>query len=121
MGEIISEWWATSFRNRGRLHSGIRSNGHKNSSGSLAMLAVIRRASSRVSKLGRRSPPRLVLEIDIRKLLSVVVAHDETCGGPGRREAALSFGQGDQVMTPSRDEAHGRCDGRHKRAFFHWP
>ena len=24
MGEIISEWWATSFRNRGRLHSGIR-------------------------------------------------------------------------------------------------
>jgi transposase, IS5 family len=24
VGEIISEWWATSFRNRGRLHSGIR-------------------------------------------------------------------------------------------------
>ena len=36
-------------------------------------------------------------------MLSVVVAHDETCGlffdGPGRREAALSFGQGDQAVS----------------------
>ena len=60
----------------------------------MVVLAVIRRASSRVSKLGRRSPPRLVPEIDIRKLLSVVVAHDETCGlffdGPDGKRHFLS-------------------------------
>jgi len=39
------------------------------------------------------APPRLFFEIDIRELLSSVVAHDKTgvaefFGGPGRREAA---------------------------------
>jgi hypothetical protein len=50
-----------------------------------------------VHRLGKRQcrvllPPRLILEIDIRELLSVVVAHDETgvesFDGPGRREPA---------------------------------
>jgi hypothetical protein len=43
-------------------------------------------------QLGRRAPPRLILEIDIGKLLSVAVA-DNKAGiqfpdSPGRREAA---------------------------------
>ena len=61
-----------------RLHS---------SSGSLAMLAAMRRASSRVS-----SAPRLFLAIDVAERLPVSVADDETGGdflnGPGRREVA---------------------------------
>jgi hypothetical protein len=44
-------------------------------------------------QLGRRPPPRLILEIDIGKLLSVTVAHDEAgvvvfLDSPGWREAA---------------------------------
>jgi hypothetical protein len=42
-------------------------------------------------QLRRRSPPRLILEIDIRKLLSVVIADDKAdgqfFGNPGRWEA----------------------------------
>jgi hypothetical protein len=42
--------------------------------------------------VGRRSSPRLILEIDIRKLLSVAVAHDKASvqffDGSRRREAA---------------------------------
>ena len=34
----------------------------------------------RNKQLGRRSPRRLILEIDIGERLSVVVAHDEACG-----------------------------------------
>jgi len=48
--------------------------------------------SSLGEQLGRRSPSRLVLEIDIRERLPVVIADDETRGlfldGPGRREAS---------------------------------
>jgi len=61
----------------------------RNSSGSLAILAAIRRASSRVSGLAADRQARLFLEIDIGKLLSVVVAYDEAGGlflnRPGRR------------------------------------
>jgi len=55
-------------------------------------LAAIRPASSFVSNFRRRSPPRLILEIDISKLLSVVIADHETgvefLDRPRRREAA---------------------------------
>jgi hypothetical protein len=55
------------------------------------MLTAIRRASSLVSNFGR-SPPWLILEIDIRQLLVGTVLHDEAgfqfLDGPGRREAA---------------------------------
>jgi hypothetical protein len=54
------------------------------------MLAAIRRASLG-EQFRRRSSPRLILEIDIRKLLAVVVAHDKAgfqfIDRPGRREA----------------------------------
>jgi hypothetical protein len=63
-------------------------------SGNFAKFTAIRIASSRVSSLGCRSPPRLILEINTRELLSVAVAHDEAGGlfldDPGRREAASS-------------------------------
>ena len=49
-------------------------------SGNFAIFTAIRRASSRVSSLGRRSPPRLLLEMDVGKLLTVVAAHDEALG-----------------------------------------
>ena len=52
--------------------------GLRNSSGSSAIFAAIRRASSLVSSFCGRAPPRLVLEINIRELLSGVVLHDET-------------------------------------------
>jgi len=38
----------------------------------LAILLAIPRASSRVSNFAAESPPRLILEIDIRERLSVV-------------------------------------------------
>jgi hypothetical protein len=46
--------------------------GVRNNSGSLAILLAIPRASSRVSNFAAESPPRLILEIDIRERLSVV-------------------------------------------------
>jgi hypothetical protein len=44
------------------------------------MFAAIRRASSLAEQLRRRSAPRLSLEIDIGKLLPVVIA-DNGAGG----------------------------------------
>jgi hypothetical protein len=45
-----------------------------------------------VSNLAADRLAGLILEIDIRKRLSAMIAHDKTCGllldGPGRREAA---------------------------------
>jgi hypothetical protein len=45
-------------------------------------------------QLGRRSSARLILEIDIRKLLPVVIADDKAGGlfldGPRRQEAGAS-------------------------------
>jgi hypothetical protein len=56
------------------------------------MFAAIRRASSLVSSLAADRRPRLILEIDIGELLTVVVAHDKAgfqfVDGPRRREAA---------------------------------
>jgi len=49
--------------------------GGRSSAGSLSMFAAIRRAPSRMKQLGRRAPPRLILEIDIGQRLAVVVAH----------------------------------------------
>ena len=61
----------------------------------LRQLRDIRRDPSRLvfaEQLSRRSPPRLILEIDIGERLSVVVAHDEVgvqfIDEPGRWEAA---------------------------------
>jgi hypothetical protein len=57
------------------------------SCGNFAILTAIRRASC------RRSPPRLILEIDIAKLLPATVADNKAgvqfLDSPGRREAAL--------------------------------
>jgi hypothetical protein len=44
----------------------------------LAIFAATRRASSLVSSLAAEPPPRLVFEIDVGKLLAVVIAHNET-------------------------------------------
>jgi hypothetical protein len=46
-------------------------------SGSLAIFAAIRRASSLVSSLAAERRPWLILEIDIGELLSVVIADNE--------------------------------------------
>ena len=66
--------------------------GPRSSSGNLAKLAAMRRASSLVSSLAAERPTGFVLEIDIGERLPVVVAHDEAgvcpLDGPGRREAA---------------------------------
>jgi hypothetical protein len=43
----------------------------RDSSGSLAMFAAIRRASSLESSLAARTPARLILEIDIRERLTL--------------------------------------------------
>jgi hypothetical protein len=63
-----------------------------NNSGSLAIFTAIRLASSLVSSLAADLPPRLILKINVSKLLSVVIADDEAgvlfFDGPGRREAA---------------------------------
>jgi hypothetical protein len=64
----------------------------RNNSGSLAMLAAIRRASSRVSSLPVARRPGSSSQYTKAKRLPVVVAHGEARRGlfdsPGRREAA---------------------------------
>ena len=55
-----------------RLSAAVR----RSSSGSLAMLAAMRRASSRVRSFGRRSTTRLLLEVDVRERLPVGIADD---------------------------------------------
>ena len=56
------------------------------------MFAAIRRGLVLREQLGRRSPAGLIFEIDIGKLLAVVVARDQArlqfLDRPGRREAA---------------------------------
>jgi hypothetical protein len=47
------------------------------SSGQLRNIAAILRASSLVSNFAAESPPRLILEIDVGKLLTVVIAPDK--------------------------------------------
>jgi hypothetical protein len=46
-------------------------------------------------QLGRRSPSRLLREIDVGECLPVLIAHDEAVigllDGPGRREAACGW------------------------------
>ena len=62
--------------------------------GSLAVLAAMRRASSRVEEVRRCSPSRLILEIDVRERLPdrPFFPDDEASvrflDGPRRREAA---------------------------------
>ena len=68
------------------------------SSGSLAIFAAIRRASSRVINLVRRSPAGFIFEVDIGERVPVGVADDvaplpgelrvRLFDRPGRREAA---------------------------------
>ena len=62
--------------------------------GSLVSVCVVWRAAPLVGSGGRRSPPRLVLEINnISERLTVGVTHNKTVrrrlGGPGGREAAF--------------------------------
>jgi hypothetical protein len=49
----------------------------RSTSGSLAMLAAMRRASSPGEQLGRRAPTGFVLEVEVAERLPVVVADDE--------------------------------------------
>jgi hypothetical protein len=66
--------------------------GRCRSSGSLAMLRAIRRASSWVNSLDCGAPSGLTLEIDIRERLPVVADAEALAGlvdGLGRREAAV--------------------------------
>jgi hypothetical protein len=55
----------------------IRCYAFRNSSGSLAIFAAIRRASSFVSNLRLTTGLRLVLIIDVCELLPVMISHDE--------------------------------------------
>ena len=48
----------------------------RNSSGSFAIFAAIRRASSLLSNLAAESSAGLILEIDVAQRLTVDVAHD---------------------------------------------
>ena len=61
--------------------------------GSSAIFAAILRASSLLSNLAAERRPGSFLEIDIRKLLAGVVAHDEAgvqfLDSPRRREAEM--------------------------------
>jgi hypothetical protein len=56
------------------------------------MSPQILHASSLLEQLRRRSSPRLILEIDMRKRFSIVIAHNKAGGvffdGPRRRKAA---------------------------------
>ena len=58
--------------------------------GSFAMLAAMRRASSRVSSLAAVAATRLLLEMDAAERLLARVANDEAgfLSGPARRETA---------------------------------
>jgi hypothetical protein len=66
--------------------------GFRNSSGSLAIFAAIRRAFIFAEQLGCRRADRLILEIDIGELLPGAVGCDKAgvqfFDRPGRREAA---------------------------------
>jgi len=65
----------------------------ESSSGSFAMFAAIRRASSLLSILAADRRPGSFLEIEITERLTVGIAHGKTRGlfldRPGRREASL--------------------------------
>jgi len=67
----------------------------RSSSGSLAMLAAMRRASSFGEQLGSGPAPRLILVIYVGARLPVLVLYDEACAvvfdRPGRREAASGW------------------------------
>jgi hypothetical protein len=82
LAESISHWFRVFY--------------FRSQSGNLAMLAAIRRASSLLRSLAAESPARLFLEIDVSKLLAVVVAHDKArlllFDRPGRRQAAFCHG-----------------------------
>jgi len=76
---------------------------HRNSSGSLAIFAAIRLASSWVSNLAADRRPGSFFELDARELPAVVIADHEAgflfFDDPGRREAA-----GDQSTRTSRNK-----------------
>jgi hypothetical protein len=73
-------------------HASLIVGDRRSNSGSLAKFTAIRQASSRVSKLGRRVPSRLIFEIDVGERLHLGVADAEAgvrlFGDPRRREAA---------------------------------
>ena len=79
----------------------------RSGSGSFAIFAAIRLASSRVSRLGGCAPAGLGLEAHVSERWTIVVADDEAAAVvlfdiPGRREAARRHRQ-----SPAR----GRCPG----------
>jgi len=57
------------------------------------MLAAIRRASSLVRSFGRYSPPRLLLDINIRQLLPGAVDHDKAASNSAINHAGESGGR----------------------------
>jgi hypothetical protein len=70
-------------------HASLNGGELRSSSGSLAMLAAMRRASSRVSSLAAARRARLLLEIDVGERLPGRIADDEAgvrrLDGLGRR------------------------------------
>jgi len=65
------------WKNTGTDFKSCRQHALAERSGSLAIFAAIRRASSLLGNFGGRSPARLILVIDIRELLPGAVDHDK--------------------------------------------
>jgi hypothetical protein len=87
----------------------------------LAIFTAIRRASSLLSSVAAERRLALVLEINIRKLLPIVVPHDEVgivvlLDEPRRREAACALPAAiEPMMSWSRSQANGGVTGQHVR------
>jgi hypothetical protein len=102
--EALRAAWgpARTVQHRGRFRPvDARRDAVRSSSGSLAMLTAMRRASSRVTIFAAESPAGFVLEIDVGERVAVAVADDvavlaelgvRVIDRPGRREAAPRLG-----------------------------
>jgi hypothetical protein len=95
--------------------SGLRGRFNGVSDAATPQLSYVRRDPPRFvfgQQLCRRSPPRLILEIDIRERLTVSVAHDEAgvqfLDSPRRREAACSHCS--LVQALMHDQPQPLCD-----------
>jgi hypothetical protein len=87
----------------------------RSSSGSLAMFAAIRHASSVVSSLAAARRPGLVLEIEMPQLFPGRLADDEAGVGlprrPRRREAALRHSRYNRASQKSDRKPHAAALG----------
>jgi hypothetical protein len=83
----------------------IKAHQRRSSTGSSAMLAAMRRASSRVSRFCARPTTRLVLILQVCKRLPVVIADDEAgavvLNLPPRRKATVRHNAAiEHIMRP---------------------